>query len=209
MGDYFDFEDEIDILVFLNEIFYSASLVLFGIIFVYRIIKNLRQQYFDLLKISQLVLILGISLRSIIRVIVWLTTNKNQTEMLMTIFNSFLHGRLAFISLTQFSWYILIQHIQIYGMMIYGRSFSDWKFKIKKIEKVGVLLLIIVNIAINLIITIIEVISFHFRNDLLSGINDVIPFLYSWVLTIIEYYLYKNLKFVMQNYLNFHYQKYK
>ena len=209
MGDYFDFEDKIDIIIFLNEIFYAVSLVIFGIVFACRIAQNLRQRYFDILKISQLLLVLTISLRSIIWIILWLTTNKNQTEMFLSIFNNIMLGRLAFISFIQFSWYILVKHLQIYGMMANGVSFSDSNFKIKNIERIGVLLLAIVNIAINLFTAIMEVIGFYLGNDLLSSTNDIISFLYSWALTIIEFYLYKNLKYFMHNSLHFYYQKYK
>ena len=93
--------------------------------------------------------------------------------------------------------------------MINGSSFSDCKCQIHKIETIGVLILIIANVTINITTSILEVMSYYFDLDVLSAANDFILFLFSLVLTIIELFLYVNLKKAMSNSLHFYYQKYK
>ena len=210
MGDYYDLGDNIHFYDFFHDILIAMSLVPYGLYFASRTIRNLKQQYIDLLKMIQLLSVLVICLRFWIIILVQSTTNREQTGLFVIIFSDILNLRMTFIWLTQFSWYILMFHIKTYRMMSNGKSYSECKIQIKKIERTGILAILLVNIVVNLLTLSIDLINYYMHIAIMPGFNDVISFLYCCALAINEYFLYQNLSltkpitpiFIVKNCIN-------
>ena len=146
MGDYYNLHDNILFYEFLYDVLIAFVEILFLIYFIFRIIRNLRLEYIDVIKIVQIVLILIIWVRFITMVVVQITWDIESSGMFLAIFRNATYGRYAFIWLTQFSWYILINHIKTYGMMVNGKPYYYWETQIKKIERKWAIIIFISNI---------------------------------------------------------------
>ena len=209
MGDYYDLSHRVLFFDFFYDFTTMIWFTIYGVYLSIRIARCLNQYYIDILKLGQLLLALIICIRSVVIFWIQVFKYKDQTEIILSVIFHSLNCKMFFILLTQFSWFIMIKHIEIYGTMINGRSFSDWKTQIHKIEKVGILIILSTNIAYNMMSAIMKATGIYFNILILSGIKDMITFIYSLILTIIEFYLYRDLKLIMSSSLNFHYKNFK
>ena len=188
MGDYYNLDDIIDFFDFLCDTFIGVLHIFYGIYFTVRIIKNSRKYYIDMLKIIQLLILLFVWVRFIVSYWFKIFTFKSQTQLYYLIFVFSTYCKRIFILLTQFSWYILIQHIKIYGNMIHGKSFSEWKSEVQKIERIGILIIVISTIVLNIITVTLEAADFYFKIDILSEVDELIMVICNIILLIINYW---------------------
>ena len=209
MGDYYDLEDRISFYDFFYDLIIAVLLLFYGIYVIVRVAINCRQQYIDILKIVQLLLLLGICLTEVILFLVQLLTYTYQNQVILIIFVYSVKLKIAFVLFTQFSWYILTRHLAIYKIMTKGASFSDWKLQVQKIEKTGVLIVIIANVVLYITSLVLGFMRYYYDLYYLSAIIEFITLFVNLTLTITEFFLYKTIKKVMNNSLNFYYQKYK
>ena len=112
---------------FISDLCTSIILSVFWVYFIIRIVRNLKQQFIDILKIFQLSLVIVIWVRIITYFVVRITTEIEYSELFLTIFTNLLNSRMLYWSLCQFSWYILYIHLKTYKMMANGKPYSDCK----------------------------------------------------------------------------------
>ena len=94
-------------------------------------------------------------------------------------------------------------------MMSFGNSYSECKAQVQKTERIGVLIIVIINVVINLIAVAVETCGAYYNSALMIIIDDAIFSIFSIWLVLNEYYLHRKLISTMRNWLHFHYQKYK
>ena len=179
------------------------------ILFYNYIFKIFLSLFVDLLKVIQLALVLILWLRILAHFSMRLFTYEEETQIYLIVIDNFFYIRMVFISISQFSFYILIKHINTYKMMINGKSYSEWKALIQKAEKLGISIIISVNILIDLLTAALEAYGYYLDSDWMFIIDDIIFIVFSWVLIFTEYHLHQKLKSTMSRSLNYHYQKHK
>ena len=112
-------------------------------------------------------------------------------------------------AMNQLSWYILVTHLKTYNSILSGKRYQEWKAKIKRVEIVSFILLIIFYTLYILTIATYDILIREYKDieQILQSMLLSEIWLFYIILIVGEIVIYWQLTRTMKQNLNFHYNK--